>query len=225
MNGRISRPKCVLRMKTHTRILMGLTVFLVSCLVLAGCSLREKPLQTATVPATVYQMQIDLPFPLEQSPKESQLPPGVNTYLSHMVTSSTRPTGEDLHLAEFSAAAFNVAKIEQDYGAAGTEKNAAFYTKVNQGLQTIYVKSLTTSAKAKNVSTSTEQMTVADRQATITTIQCQMKGEDETIKVVFIPDPQEDWIVALAYPKEKEDSTGKQVTKMIQSIKLTAVNK
>ncbi|MBQ1889181.1 MAG: hypothetical protein II160_00545 [Selenomonas sp.] len=55
----------------------------------------------------------------------------------------------------------------------------------------------------------------------MTTVDCKLRGEDEVLKVVYLEDADESWIVTLAYPKEKSDGIGKQIDeKIIPGIKL-----
>lgn len=194
---------------------------LVIAAVVGGC-IGDKPLVDTSAQGAVYKMAIKLPFEVKESPKAMPIDTKTSIYVESAESLMERPTGYDIHLAEFVMNKFNTGNIELEYGAAGSEKNKEFHQNFAKVITDSYIKSLTTAAKMEDVTQTSESATIAERQATITTVQCKMRGEPEVLKVIYIDDAEESWLVALAYPAEKEDGIGKKITdEIIPAITLT----
>ena len=198
----------------------GMLMLGLICLLATGCFM-DKPLETTAVQGTVYQLNLKLPFAIKAEPKDMNLDPSTAVFVQKAQSCMERPTGEDLHMAEFAVNTFDQENINQSYGGADNEKVQQFYKNFGQVLTDSYIKSLTKAANMTDVSTESKAAEIDGREATVTTVQCKMKGEDETLKIIYINDPAESWLIALAYPKEKQDGIGRKIDEtIIPGIKL-----
>ncbi|SFT49266.1 hypothetical protein SAMN02910356_00769 [Selenomonas sp. GACV-9] len=207
-------------MKKH-KILLASLLLLVMCISLTGC-FGDKPLQQVSVQGEVYKLSLEMPFSvggvMKDVPVNQQLAVAIKKRQSCM----ERPTGEDIHMAEFTASTFDRQGIEKNYGSLKEPKAKQFYADMGKAMRATYIQSLAKAAKMTNVTTDEKQMTIDGRDAVVTTVNCKMRGEDEVLKVVYIDDAEESWLVTLAYPKEKSDGIGKQIDEtIIPGIKLT----
>ena len=176
-------------------IAVSLLVVAMAALLL-GCG--QAKLTSQEVKGGVTSLQMDLPFTLEQQPKEETAKS--NDYVKSITDSRiTQAKGMDFHLMQFTTYVMNADKLKNDAASKATfEQNA----------------------KARESSRDTKSITISGKDASVTTVQCKMRGENEVIKVVFLPLPEEYWFVAFAYPKEHEDNQGKLADKIISSIQL-----
>lgn len=197
-----------------------LAVLFLSLLLSVGC-FGDKPLQATSAKGEVYTMELELPVSLGSQSKEIPLNPQLKEFLRKGQSYMERPTGEDIHMVEVVANTMNTEAIEKKYGALAGEKAQKFYGDMGKALTDSYVQSMSKAAKMTNVATSSAERTIDGRQAMVTTVNCKMRGEDEVMKVIYLYDNEESWLVAIAYPKEKEDGIGKQLEeKIIPGIKL-----
>jgi len=207
-------------MKKH-KILLAALMLLLTRIFLTGC-FGDKPLQQVSVQGQVYKLSMELPFSLSGSMKDVPVSPQLAVAIQKRQSCMERPTGEDIHLAEFTANTFNRQGIEQNYGPAQEPKAHQFYEDMGKAMRTGYIQSLAKAAKMTNISQQEKQMTIDGRNAIVTTVNGKLRGEDEVLKVVYLEDADESWLVTLAYPKEKSDGIGKQIEeKIIPGIKLT----
>ena len=207
-------------MKKH-KLLLAAVMLLAMCMVMTGC-FGDKPLQQVSVQGQVYKLSLELPFSvggvMKDVPVNQQLAVAIKKRQSCM----ERPTGEDIHMAEFTANTFDRQGIEKTYGSVKDDKAKQFYADMGKAMRTTYIQSLSKAAKMTNVTIEENQVTIDGRDAVVTTVNCKMRGEDEVLKVVYIDDAEESWLVTLAYPKEKSDGIGKQIdATIIPGIKLT----
>ena len=198
----------------NQRILYGILCVLVLGLLATGCFM-DKPLEQTSVQGSVYKLELELPFAVKTELKDMPLDNQTASYVQKAQSGMERPTGEDLHMVEFAVNTFSHEQIQQEYGADGSEKSNQFYMNFGKVLTESYIKSLTAAAKMTNVTTESKSTTIDGRPGMVTTVQCKMKGEDETLKVIYINDPVESWLVAMAYPKEKQDGIGEKIEKTI----------
>ena len=112
---------------------------------------------------------------------------------------------------QFTTYVMNTDKLKSD-----AASKAQFEQKALDG----YLTAFEHNAKAKENSHDAKNIKISGKDASVTTVQCKMRGEDETLKVVFLPLPEEYWFIAIAYPKEHEDDQGKLADKIIGSIQL-----
>ncbi len=188
-------------------IAVGLLALAMASLLL-GCGQAKLPSQEVKGGATSLQM--DLPFTLEQQPKEEAAKS--NDYVKSITDSRvTQAKGMDFHLMQFTTYVMNTDKLKSD-----AASKAQFEKKALDG----YLTAFEQNAKAKETSRDAKSITISGKDASVTTVQCKMRGEDETLKVVFLPLPEEYWFIAIAYPKEHEDDQGKLADKIISSIQL-----
>lgn len=188
-------------------ISVGLLVLVMASLLL-GCGQAKLTSQEAKGGATSLQM--DLPFTLEQQPKEEAAKS--NDYVKSITDSRvTQAKGMDFHLMQFTTYVMNTDKLKSD-----AASKAQFEKKALDG----YLTAFEQNAKAKETSRDAKNIQISGKDASVTTVQCKMRGEDETLKVVFLPLPEEYWFIAIAYPKEHEDDQGKLADKIISSIQL-----
>ena len=179
-------------------IAVGLLALAMAALLL-GCG--QAKLTSQEVKGGATRLQMDLPFTLEQQPKEEAAKS--NDYVKSITDSRvTQAKGMDFHLMQFTTYVMNTDKLKSD-----AASKAQFEQKALDG----YLTAFEQNAKAKETSRDAKS---------ITTVQCKMRGEDETLKVVFLPLPEEYWFIAIAYPKEHEDDQGKLADKIISSIQL-----
>ena len=175
---------------------------------LLGCG--QAKLTSQEVKGGVTSLQMDLPFTLEQQPKEETAKS--NDYVKSITDSRiTQAKGMDFHLMQFTTYVMNADKLKND-----AASKATFEQKALDG----YLTAFEQNAKARESSRDTKSITISGKDASVTTVQCKMRGENEVIKVVFLPLPEEYWFVAFAYPKEHEDNQGKLADKIISSIQL-----
>ena len=175
---------------------------------LLGCG--QAKLTSQEVKGGVTSLQMDLPFTLEQQPKEAAAKS--NDYVKSMTDSRvTQAKGMDFHLMQFTTYVMNADKMKSD-----AQSKAQFEQKALNG----YLTAFEQNAKASENSRDTRNITVSGKNASVTTGQCKMRGEDEVIKVVFLPLPEEYWFIAFAYPKEHESDQGKLADKIIESIQV-----
>lgn len=188
-------------------IAVGLLALAMAALLL-GCG--QAKLTSQEVKGGVTSLQMDLPFTLEQQPKEEAAKS--NDYVKSITDSRvTQAEGMDFHLMQFTTYVMNTDKLKSD-----AASKAQFEKKALDG----YLTAFEQNAKAKETSRDAKSITISGKDASVTTVQCKMRGEDETLKVVFLPLPEEYWFIAIAYPKEHEDDQGKLADKIISSIQL-----
>ncbi|EEX68349.1 hypothetical protein [Mitsuokella multacida] len=188
-------------------IAVGLLALVMASLLL-GCG--QAKLTSQEVKGGVTSLQMDLPFTLEQQPKEEAAKS--NDYVKSITDSRvTQAKGMDFHLMQFTTYVMNTDKLKSD-----AASKAQFEKKALDG----YLTAFEQNAKAKETSRDAKNIQISGKDASVTTVQCKMRGEDETLKVVFLPLPEEYWFIAIAYPKEHEDDQGKLADKIISSIQL-----
>ena len=188
-------------------IAVGLLALVMASLLL-GCS--QAKLTSQEVKGGVTSLQMDLPFTLEQQPKEEAAKS--NDYVKSITDSRvTQAKGMDFHLMQFTTYVMNTDKLKSD-----AASKAQFEKKALDG----YLTAFEQNAKAKETSRDAKNIQISGKDASVTIVQCKMRGEDETLKVVFLPLPEEYWFIAIAYPKEHEDDQGKLADKIISSIQL-----
>jgi len=188
-------------------IAVGLLALVMASLLL-GCG--QAKLTSQEVKGGVTSLQMDLPFTLEQQPKEEAAKS--NDYVKSITDSRvTQAKGMDFHLMQFTTYVMNTDKLKSD-----AASKAQFEQKALDG----YLTAFEQNAKAKETSRDAKNIKISGKDASVTTVQCKMRGEDETLKVVFLPLPEEYWFIAIAYPKEHEDDQGKLADKIIGSIQL-----
>ena len=188
-------------------ISVSLLVLAMAVLIL-GCG--QAKLTSQEVKGGVTSLQMDLPFTLEQQPKEEAAKS--NDYVKSITDSRvTQAKGMDFHLMQFTTYVMNTDKLKSD-----AASKAQFEKKALDG----YLTAFEQNAKAKETSRDAKNIQISGKDASVTTVQCKMRGEDETLKVVFLPLPEEYWFIAIAYPKEHEDDQGKLADKIISSIQL-----
>lgn len=188
-------------------IAVGLLALAMASLLL-GCG--QAKLTSQEVKGGATSLQMDLPFTLEQQPKEEAAKS--NDYVKSITDSRvTQAKGMDFHLMQFTTYVMNTDKLKSD-----AASKAQFEKKALDG----YLTAFEQNAKAKETSRDAKSITISGKDASVTTVQCKMRGEDETLKVVFLPLPEEYWFIAIAYPKEHEDDQGKLANKIISSIQL-----
>ena len=189
-------------------IAVGLLALAMAALLL-GCG--QAKLTSQEVKGGVTSLQMDLPFTLEQQPKEEAAKS--NDYVKSITDSRvTQAKGMDFHLMQFTTYVMNADKMKSD-----AQSKAQFEQKALNG----YLTAFEQNAKASENSRDTRNITVSGKNASVTTVQCKMKGEDETLKIIYINDPAESWLIALAYPKEKQDGIGRKIDEtIIPDIKL-----
>ena len=207
-------------MNSMKKIMSASLMVLALCLLVLGCG--QAKLTTQEVKGGATTLQMDLPFTLEQQPKEETAKS--NDYVKSITDSRiTQAKGMDFHLMQFTTYVMNADKLKNDAASkaiiAAIEKlnsAATFEQKALDG----YLTAFEQKAKARESSRDTKSITISGKDASVTTVQCKMRGENEVIKVVFLPLPEEYWFVAFAYPKEHEDDQGKLADKIISSIQL-----
>lgn len=188
-------------------ISVSLLVLAMAALLL-GCG--QAKLTSQEVRGGATSLQMDLPFTLEQQPKEEAAKS--NDYVKSITDSRvTQAKGMDFHLMQFTTYVMNTDKLKSD-----AASKAQFEKKALDG----YLTAFEQNAKAKETSRDAKNIQISGKDAGVTTVQCKMRGEDETLKVVFLPLPEEYWFIAIAYPKEHEDDQGKLADKIISSIQL-----
>ncbi len=188
-------------------IAVGLLALVMAALLL-GCG--QAKLTSQEVKGGVSSLQMDLPFTLEQQPKEEAAKS--NDYVKFITDSRvTQAKGMDFHLMQFTTYVMNTDKLKSD-----AASKVQFEQKALDG----YLTAFEQNAKAKETSRDAKNIKISGKDASVTTVQCKMRGEDETLKVVFLPLPEEYWFIAIAYPKEHEDDQGKLADKIIGSIQL-----
>lgn len=188
-------------------IAVGLLALVMAAL-LFGCG--QAKLTSQEVKGGVTSLQMDLPFTLEQQPKEEAAKS--NDYVKSITDSRvTQAKGMDFRLMQFTTYVMNTDKLKSD-----AASKAQFEQKALDG----YLTAFEQNAKAKETSRDAKNIKISGKDASVTTVQCKMRGEDETLKVVFLPLPEEYWFIAIAYPKEHEDDQGKLADKIISSIQL-----
>ena len=188
-------------------IAVGLLALAMASLLL-GCG--QAKLTSQEVKGGATSLQMDLTFTLEQQPKEEAAKS--NDYVKSITDSRvTQAKGMDFHLMQFTTYVMNTDKLKSD-----AASKAQFEKKALDG----YLTAFEQNAKAKETSRDAKSITISGKDASVTTVQCKMRGEDETLKVVFLPLPEEYWFIAIAYPKEHEDDQGKLADKIISSIQL-----
>lgn len=188
-------------------IAVGLLALVMAALLL-GCG--QAKLTSQEVKGGVTSLQMDLPFTLEQQPKEEAAKS--NDYVKSITDSRvTQAKGMDFHLMQFTTYVMNTDKLKSD-----AASKAQFEQKALDG----YLTAFEQNAKAKETSRDAKNIKISGKDASVTTVQCKMRGEDETLKIVFLPLPEEYWFIAIAYPKEHEDDQGKLADKIISSIQL-----
>lgn len=188
-------------------IAVGLLALVMASLLL-GCG--QAKLTSQEVKGGVTSLQMDLPFTLEQQPKEEAAKS--NDYVKSITDSRvTQAKGMDFHLMQFTTYVMNTDKLKSD-----AASKAQFEKKALDG----YLTAFEQNAKAKETSRDAKNIQISGKDASVTIVQCKMRGEDETLKVVFLPLPEEYWFIAIAYPKEHEDDQGKLADKIISSIQL-----
>lgn len=188
-------------------IAVGLLALIMAALLL-GCG--QAKLTSQEVKGGATSLQMDLPFTLEQQPKEEAAKS--NDYVKSITDSRvTQAKGMDFHLMQFTTYVMNTDKLKSD-----AASKAQFEQKALDG----YLTAFEQNAKAKETSRDAKNIKISGKDASVTTVQCKMRGEDETLKVVFLPLPEEYWFIAIAYPKEHEDDQGKLADKIISSIQL-----
>ena len=188
-------------------IAVGLLALVMAALLL-GCG--QAKLTSQEVKGGATSLQMDLPFTLEQQPKEEAAKS--NDYVKSITDSRvTQAKGMDFHLMQFTTYVMNTDKLKSD-----AASKAQFEQKALDG----YLTAFEQNAKAKETSRDAKNIKISGKDASVTTVQCKMRGEDETLKVVFLPLPEEYWFIAIAYPKEHEDDQGKLADKIIGSIQL-----
>lgn len=181
---------------------------LAMAVLLLGCG--QAKLTSQEVKGGATSLQMDLPFTLEQQPKEEAAKS--NDYVKSITDSRvTQAKGMDFHLMQFTTYVMNTDKLKSD-----AASKAQFEKKALDG----YLTAFEQNAKAKETSRDVKNIQISGKDASVTTVQCKMRGEDETLKVVFLPLPEEYWFIAIAYPKEHEDDQGKLADKIISSIQL-----
>ncbi len=196
------------------------SVLFLSLLLAVGC-FGGKPLQSVSAKGEVYTMQLELPLALGSQPKEIPVNPQLKEFLRKGQSYMERPTGEDIHMVEVVANTMNTGEIEKKYGDLSGEKAQKFYGDMGKALTDSYIQSLSKAAKMTNVTTNPMETEIDGHKAIVTTVNCKMRGEAEVMKVVYLYDKEESWLLAIAYPKEKEDGIGKQLEeKIIPGIKL-----
>lgn len=188
-------------------ISVSLLVLAMAALLL-GCG--QAKLTSQEVKGGATSLQMDLPFTLEQQPKEEAAKS--NDYVKFITDSRvTQAKGMDFHLMQFTTYVMNTDKLKSD-----AASKAQFEKKALDG----YLTAFEQNAKSKETSRDAKNIQISGKDASVTTVQCKMRGEDETLKVVFLPLPEEYWFIAIAYPKEHEDDQGKLADKIISSIQL-----
>lgn len=188
-------------------IAISLLVLAMAALML-GCG--QAKLTSQEVKGGATSLQMDLPFTLEQQPKEEAAKS--NDYVKSITDSRvTQAKGMDFHLMQFTTYVMNADKMKSD-----AASKAQFEKKALDG----YLTAFEQNAKATETSRDAKNITISGKEASVTTVQCKMRGEDETLKVVFLPLPEEYWFIAIAYPKEHEDDQGKLTDKIISSIQV-----
>lgn len=188
-------------------IAVSLLVLAMAALLL-GCG--QAKLTSQEVRGGATSLQMDLPFTLEQQPKEEAAKS--NDYVKSITDSRvTQAKGMDFHLMQFTTYVMNTDKLKSD-----AASKAQFEKKALDG----YLTAFEQNAKAKETSRDAKNIQISGKDASVTTVQCKMRGEDETLRVVFLPLPEEYWFIAIAYPKEHEDDQGKLADKIISSIQL-----
>ena len=188
-------------------ISVSLLVLAMAALLL-GCG--QAKLTSQEVKGGATSLQMDLPFTLEQQPKEEAAKS--NDYVKFITDSRvTQAKGMDFHLMQFTTYVMNTDKLKSD-----AASKAQFEKKALDG----YLTAFEQNAKAKETSRDAKNIQISGKDASVTTVQCKMRGEDETLKVAFLPLPEEYWFIAIAYPKEHEDDQGKLADKIISSIQL-----
>lgn len=188
-------------------ISVSLLVLAMAALLL-GCG--QAKLTSQEVKGGATSLQMDLPFTLEQQPKEEAAKS--NDYVKSITDSRvTQAKGMDFHLMQFTTYVMNTDKLKSD-----AASKAQFEKRALDG----YLTAFEQNAKAKETSRDAKNIQISGKDASVTIVQCKMRGEDETLKVVFLPLPEEYWFIAIAYPKEHEDDQGKLADKIISSIQL-----
>ena len=169
-------------------IAVGLLALVMAALLL-GCG--QAKLTSQEVKGGVTSLQMDLPFTLEQQPKEEAAKS--NDYVKSITDSRvTQAKGMDFHLMQFTTYVMNTDKLKSD-----AASKAQFEQKALDG----YLTAFEQNAKAKETSRDAKNIKISGKDASVTTVQCKMRGEDETLKIVFLPLPEEYWFIAIAYPK------------------------
>lgn len=191
-------------------IAVGLLALAMASLLL-GCG--QAKLTSQEVKGGATSLQMDLPFTLEQQPKEEAAKS--NDYVKSITDSRvTQAKGMDFHLTQFTTYVMNQEAMKADNK--GEDSQKKFEQKALDGYLTAFEKNANATEKTRDA----KNIAISGKDATVTTVQCKMKGEDETLKVVFLPLPEEYWFIAFAYPKEHEDDQGKLADKIIASIQL-----
>lgn len=186
-------------------VLVSVLVILVFA---AGCG--QVTLTSQEVKGSMTSLQMDLPFTLEQQPQEQTTQnPYVKSITNNMITQAK---GMDFHMTQFTTYVLDQEAVQK----AGTGEQAKLQDKILSS----YLLSFEKHVKATEQSRESNALTIGDHEATVTTLYCKMKGEDEVIKVVFLPLPQEDWFISFAYPKEHEKDQGKLADQIIASIQV-----
>ena len=198
-------------MNSMKKIMSASLMVLALCLLVLGCG--QAKLTTQEVKGGATTLQIDLPFTLEQQAKEAAAQN--NKYVTKITDNRiTQAKGMDFHLTQFTTYVMNQEAMKADNK--GEDSQKKFEQKALDGYLTAFEKNANATEKTRDA----KNITISGKDATVTTVQCKMKGEDETLKVVFLPLPEEYWFIAFAYPKEHEDDQGKLADKIIASIQL-----
>lgn len=188
----------------------GLVLLSVLSIMLFAAGCGQVKLTSQEVKGSVTSLQMDLPFTLEQQPQEQAAQnPYVQSITSNMITQAK---GMDFHMTQFTTYVLNQEALQK----AGAEQQA----NLQQKLLESYLLSFEKHVKATEQSRESKSVNIGEHEATVTTLYCKMKGEDEVIKVVFLPLPQEDWFISFAYPKEHEKDQGKLADQIIASIQV-----
>ena len=158
-------------------IAVGLLALAMAALLL-GCG--QAKLTSQEVKGGATRLQMDLPFTLEQQPKEEAAKS--NDYVKSITDSRvTQAKGMDFHLMQFTTYVMNTDKLKSD-----AASKAQFEKKALDG----YLTAFEQNAKAKETSRDAKNIQISGKDASVTTVQCKMRGEDETLKVVFLPLPE-----------------------------------
>lgn len=201
-------------------IFASVLALVVICVMATGCFFSQMTEQQVKGP--IYTMTIKLPYEFKGEMKEQELQSNTNIYIDKFANCVDKPVGEDLNLVEFDVVDFDADGVKETFGDPSTDEGKQKLSNFGAQFVARYIASMTKAAKIDNPNMDSTETTVDGRRATVTTVDGKLKGEDERLKVIYIEDPDEAWMITLAYPKEREDGIGKKIDKdIIPNIKLT----
>lgn len=201
-------------------IFASILALVVICVMATGCFFTQ--LTEQTIKGPIYTLTIKLPYEFKGEMKEQELQSNTNIYIDKFANCMDRPVGEDLNLVEFDVLDFDADGVKETFGDPSTDEGKQKFSQFGAQFVARYIASMTSAAKIENPNMDSSETTIDGRRATETIVDGKIKGQDERLKVIYIEDPEESWMITLAYPKEKEDDIGKKIDKeILPNIKLT----